>query len=55
MEKIKPKTKPTQEINEEGKIINEFYSLEIKDYLLITAINELTKAIKQMTSSIKIK
>jgi len=39
MEKIKPKTKLKE---------NESYELEDKDYLLITAIQDLTKAIARL-------
>jgi len=45
MENIKPTSILTKE--------NEAYTLEDKDYLLITAIQELTKAIKRLTINIK--
>jgi hypothetical protein len=43
METIKPTTKLMD-------ISKDAYTLEDKDYLLITAIQELTQAIKQLTA-----
>jgi hypothetical protein len=44
MEKISPKTKPSN---------NEPYILEDKDYLLIKAIQELTRAIERLAGKMQ--
>jgi len=46
IEKIKPTTEPT--LDKEGNIIPTEFTLQDKDYLLITAINKLASEIRNL-------